>query len=103
MLLTVIKIILAVATLAANAFYLLSLVAGAKFFLARRRAAGGELKPVSVMIPLAGADFLAYENYARLCRQDYPAAYQIVFGVREATDSSIPIVEKLQADFAGWD
>jgi ceramide glucosyltransferase len=103
MLLVVIKMILAGATLAANAFYLLSLIAGAKFFIARRPAETGNLKPVSIMIPLAGADFRAYENYARLCRQDYPAAYQIVFGVREATDSSIPIVEKLQADFAGCD
>src|SRR5262249_1594705 len=39
----------------------------------------------------------------RLCRQDYPAPYQIVFGVREASDSSIPIVRKLMAVFPDCD
>ncbi|HKP87075.1 MAG TPA: bacteriohopanetetrol glucosamine biosynthesis glycosyltransferase HpnI, partial [Blastocatellia bacterium] len=61
-----------------------------------------ELPPVSIMIPLYGADFKAYQNYALFCRQDYPR-YQIVFGVRESTDSSVPIVEKLIADFSDTD
>jgi len=54
------------------------------------------------MIPLHGADFEAYENYARFCVQDYPE-YQIVFGVRDAGDSAVPIVEKLIADFPDRD
>jgi ceramide glucosyltransferase len=103
MLLTVIKIIQACLTVAANAYYLLSLVAGAKFFLEKRRAEAVNWQAVSIMIPLAGADFRAYENYARFCCQDYPAAYQMVFGVREATDSAIPIVEKLQQDYPDRD
>jgi ceramide glucosyltransferase len=54
------------------------------------------------LVPLYGADFNAYENYARLCRQDYPE-YQIVFGVRDSGDSSIPIVQKLIEDFPNRD
>jgi ceramide glucosyltransferase len=99
MVLVVIKIILVCFTFAANAFYLLSLIAGATFFLERRRTETANWQPVSILIPLAGADFRAYENYARLCRQDYPVDYQIAFGVRERNDSAIPIVEKLKADF----
>ncbi|MBI3650427.1 MAG: bacteriohopanetetrol glucosamine biosynthesis glycosyltransferase HpnI [Acidobacteria bacterium] len=103
MLLLIIKIILVCGVFAANVFYLLSLLAGARFFLPKPQRAAVTLQPVSLLIPLAGADFNAYENYARLCRQDYPAAYQLVFGVREASDTAIPIVEKLQSDFPDRD
>jgi ceramide glucosyltransferase len=93
-----IKIILIGGTLAANAYYLLSIVAGLRFFSRSRPPLDGPLLPVSIMIPLHGADFKASQNYAELCRQDYPE-YQIVFGVRDPTDSAIPIVERLIADF----
>jgi ceramide glucosyltransferase len=95
---TVLKLTLAACTLAAVAFYLLSIVAGLRFFSSRRRDDQGSLDPATIMIPLHGADFKAYENYAGLCRQSYPE-YQIVFGVREQSDSSIPIVNKLIEDF----
>lgn len=85
-------------TLAANVYYLLSVIAGFRFFSKPRATEFQELRPVSIMVPLHGADFKAYQNYAMLCRQDYPG-YQIVFGVRDSGDSSIPIVEKLIADF----
>lgn len=85
-------------TLAANVYYLLSVIAGFRFFSKPRATEFHELRPVSIMVPLHGADFKAYQNYALLCRQDYPE-YQIVFGVRDSGDSSIPIVEKLIADF----
>jgi ceramide glucosyltransferase len=97
-----IKIALIGCTLAANAYYLLSIFAGYRFFSKPEAAQRGELRPVSIMIPLHGADFRAYQNYAELCRQDYPE-YQIVFGVRDTEDSSIPIVEKLIADFPARD
>jgi len=97
-----IRVILICGTLAANAYYLLSIVAGFRFFSRPRAAELGELPPVSIMIPLHGADFKAYQNYAELCRQDYPE-YQIVFGVRDAQDSSVHIVQKLIADFPDRD
>ena len=97
-----IKVILICGTLAANAYYLLSLVAGFRFFSRPGVGGPGALLPVSVMIPLHGADFKAYQNYAELCRQDYPE-YQLVFGVRDFGDLSVPIVEKLIADFPDRD
>lgn len=99
---TAIKLALAACTLAANAFYLLSIVAGLRFFSRSRRDENGPLEPATIMIPLHGADFKAYENYAGLCRQDYPD-YQLVFGVRDELDSSIPIVKKLIEDFPDRD
>jgi ceramide glucosyltransferase len=104
---TVIKLVLIAFALAANAFYLLSIVAGYRFF--RRGAGGGEsdgadpfTPPVSIMVPLRGADHDAYGNYVKLCCQDYPA-YQLVFGVQDGADSSIPIVRRLMSDFPGVD
>lgn len=97
-----IKVILAGCTLAANAYYLLSIVAAFRFFSRARVDEGGKLLPVTIMIPLHGADINAYDNYARFCRQDYPH-YQIVFGVREARDSSVPIVQELITNFPDRD
>lgn len=97
-----IQVILIGGTLAANVYYLLSIVAGFRFFSRPRASELGDLLPVSIMIPLHGADFKAYQNYAELCRQDYPE-YQIVFGVRDSRDSSVPIVKKLISDFPDRD
>src|SRR5688572_1864079 len=97
-----IKLILAGCTLAANAYYLLSIVAAFRFFSGSKVYESGKLLPVTIMIPLHGADFNAYDNYARFCRQNYPQ-YQIVFGVREAEDPSIPIVKQLIASFPDRD
>jgi ceramide glucosyltransferase len=100
---TILIIILVCCVIAANGFYLLSFYAAAKFFLKKDPSPDAQPQPVSVMIPLAGADLRAYENYARFCRQDYPAPYQLVFGVREATDPAVSVVRKLIADFPECD
>jgi ceramide glucosyltransferase len=100
---TIIELLLAGCTLAATAFYLLSMVAAYRFFsLKPANTEAISYPPVSVMIPLHGADFKAYQNYARFCEQDY-AEFQLVFGVREADDSSIPIVERLKRDYPDRD
>ncbi|MEK6285993.1 MAG: bacteriohopanetetrol glucosamine biosynthesis glycosyltransferase HpnI [Acidobacteriota bacterium] len=97
-----IKVILAGCALAANVYYLLSIVAAFRFFSRPRLDDSVNFLPVTIMIPLHGADFKAYENYARFCRQDY-AQYQIVFGVRDSRDSSVPIVQELIANFPDRD
>ena len=57
-----------------------------------------QLPPVSILIPLSGKDFEAYDNYVSFCRQDYPD-YQLVFGVNHPEDSSIPVIRQLMIDF----
>ncbi len=52
----------------------------------------------TLLIPLCGVDFEAYNNYASFCRLDYPE-YQIVFGVQDPQDSSIPVVRRIMEDF----
>src|SRR5919198_5219108 len=102
MLIAVLKLLLTGTTIAACAFYLLSLLAALRFFQGKNVACSGELQPVSILIPLCGADAGAYNSYAAFCRQDYPG-YQIVFGVRDPLDTAIPIVRRLIADFPEQD
>jgi len=97
-----IKLLLAGSILASIAYYVLSSFAAFSFFSEPEDHHSFNHLPVTVMIPLCGADTGAYENYASFCCQDYPG-YQIVFGVRDDHDPSVPIVRKLITDFPGTD
>src|SRR5438093_7101121 len=83
-------------------YYLFSLWASALFFNQPGNHTSQEFLPVTIMVPLCGADLDAQERYAALCRLDYPD-YQIVFGARDPKDSSLPIIHRLIADFPGRD
>ncbi|MHC1728314.1 MAG: bacteriohopanetetrol glucosamine biosynthesis glycosyltransferase HpnI [Syntrophobacteraceae bacterium] len=108
MLIDLIRNFLLILAAASACYFLVSMFACRKFFSApspacRSEEAGSRLPqscrpPVSILIPLCGADFRAYENYASLCRQDYPE-FQIAFGVAHPEDSSVALVNKLKSDF----
>jgi ceramide glucosyltransferase len=97
-------------TLASVCYFLASVVAAERFFSksgekGQTGSPGSSIegpavfsRPISVLVPLCGADFRAYQNYASLCRQDYPE-FEILFGVADPRDSSLAVVEKLRADF----
>ncbi|HEY2622081.1 MAG TPA: bacteriohopanetetrol glucosamine biosynthesis glycosyltransferase HpnI [Dyella sp.] len=55
-------------------------------------------RAVSVLKPLHGAEPRLYENLRSFCLQDH-ANYQLLFGVREADDPAITVVERLIAEF----
>jgi ceramide glucosyltransferase len=121
MLLKPVRVILGALTVASACYHLVSIVAaekclGRRLPVVRRSEVGGR-KPdvypmtdgrpgqasearrgVSLLIPLCGADFRAYDNYASICRQDYPE-FEIVFGVSDPEDSARAVVAQLQADF----
>jgi ceramide glucosyltransferase len=102
MLITALKLLCTGATLAACAFYLLSMLAAMRFFRGTTTHQASELGPVSILIPLCGADAGAYESYEAFCHQDY-SVYQIVFGVRDPLDAAVPIVRRLMANFPDRD
>ena len=86
------------------AYYLFSADSARRFFSAarskrREESAGGEFAPpVSILKPVRGLDLHAYENFASFCQQEYPA-YEVLFGVSDADDPAIPVIEKLIHDF----
>jgi len=92
---------LAVAGTAASiAYYIVCLWSAAKF-LGERKAADKSVRPtlaVSILKPLRGTDPEMYESFRSHCLQDYPE-YEIIFGVSDANDPAIPLVEQLQAEF----
>ena len=51
-------------------------------------------RPVTLLKPLCGAEPGLYENLRSFCLQDYPH-YQIVFGVQDAADPALKVVERL--------
>lgn len=68
------------------------------FFKPGRRAPGDFAPPVSILKPVKGVDAQAYENFAAFCRQDYPV-YEVLFGVADASDPVIPLIERLKHEF----
>jgi ceramide glucosyltransferase len=81
------------------AYYLIALFSAARFF---RRAdvppSSDFLPPISNLKPIRGVDPDAYENFASLCRQDYPD-YELLFCVSSSDDPVVPILEQLARDF----
>lgn len=96
------SLLLTLLCLGSIGYYLTCLVAARRFFARPPASRLSQPPPVSILIPLAGKDFEAYDNYVSYCRQDYPD-YQIVFGVNRAEDSSIPVIRRLIADFPEHD
>lgn len=99
MLLSTIAHSLAALTAASIIYCLVCIIAARRFFT--ESAVGNpplDCPPVTILIPLCGADFKALDNYGSLCRQDYPQ-FQIVFGVQDPGDSSIEVVRHLMERF----
>ncbi len=100
-----IRVALFVCVIAANVYYLISVIAGLAWFADRRRqrALGSSFTPpLTILKPVRGADADAYENFASFCRQDYPE-FRIVFGVHDESDSAVPVIRRLMAEFPGRD
>jgi ceramide glucosyltransferase len=84
-------------------YYLITLYSSWRFFKAGGRAgkanAGAEFAPpISNLKPIRGLDPDAYENFATLCRQDYPE-YELLFCVGSMEDPVVPVLEQLARDF----
>ena len=69
--------------------------AAARGAAARARAS---MPPVTVFKPLCGAEPETYECLRSFCDQDYPE-FEVVFGVADAGDPVVAVVERLQEEY----
>ncbi len=88
-------------TAPALAYACITLYCGRSFF-AKPRALPDFAPPVSILKPVKGMDADSFDNFASLCRQDYPQ-FQIVFAAASPADPVIPVIERLMAAFPGGD
>jgi ceramide glucosyltransferase len=99
----IVAIIAALGAILSLAYYTLCLYSAVQF-LRQSQPQGSaprepqSLPPVSILKPLKGTDPQMYEGLRSHCLQDYPD-YEIVFGVSEASDPAVPVVNRLQTDF----
>jgi len=95
------RLMLLICVIAAIVYYGIALWAGWLWFRDRRRQRALGLAytpPVTILIPVRGADPGAYENFASFCWQDYPG-YQIIFGARDEDDPAVAVIRQLKTDF----
>jgi ceramide glucosyltransferase len=74
----------------------------ASFARKRRDTNPFERPPVTILKPLHGYEPLLEEALETLCQQAYPE-FQVVFGVQDAADPAIAVVDRLQARFPDLD
>ncbi|MEJ2432011.1 MAG: bacteriohopanetetrol glucosamine biosynthesis glycosyltransferase HpnI [Pseudolabrys sp.] len=61
-------------------------------------AAASSAPPVTVLVPLCGAEPGLYSRLGALCEQDYPAPVQVLCAIQDPDDPAVAVVEKLAAD-----
>jgi len=84
-------------------YYAISIFSSWRFFRHRRiLPAVPFTPPVSNIKPIRGFDPDSYENFASLCRQDYPR-FELLFCVGSQDDSAVPVIQKLIHDFPETD
>ena len=81
-------------------YYLIAIYSSWRYFRYPQVQLADYTPPLSNLKPIRGVDPDAYENFASLCRQDYPD-YELLFCVSSASDPVVAVLEKLQRDFPG--
>lgn len=69
----------------------------------RRPVGSGPLPGVTVLKPLKGEGVDLHANLVTFCHQDYPSPVQIVFGVADAHDPAVAIVQQIRREFPDRD
>ena len=83
-------------------FYGSAMSAAARFSSSRLSTDGTFQPPITILKPVCGLEPETYDCFASFCRQDYPV-YQIIFGIRDAADPGVAVVERLRRDFPAVD
>jgi len=89
--------VISVVLVACGIAYNLLAIAGALRFRPRRLVSGYQ-PPVSILKPVRGRDPRFYEAIRSHAAQQYPE-FEILFGVADADDASLPDIARLAAEF----
>lgn len=54
----------------------------------------GDAAPVSILIPIKGADSESFQNWLSACRQDYPE-YEVLMGVMDRDDPAVAVIHEV--------
>lgn len=95
-------LVLLLLCLSATWFYCYAIYAAVDFFGRPEPIDPDFHPPVTILKPICGLDSDTYENLASFCQQDYPQ-YQIIFGVRDAQDAVVEVVQKIIYNFPDID
>ena len=96
-----IEAVTALLTLAGIAYLLLALWGARDYVAAVKKARSSKsfARSVSLLKPLKGVDPRMYAGLVSHCRQEYPAPFELVFGVHRLDDPAVAEVERLRAEF----
>jgi ceramide glucosyltransferase len=99
----ILKILFALGTAASICYYCLCIWSAVAFLREEKKSDKSArstklLPPISILKPLKGTDPEMYENLRSHCLQDYPE-YEIIFGVSEADDPALGLVQQLKQEF----
>jgi ceramide glucosyltransferase len=94
------ELIAVIGSFSSIAYYLLSMWSARRFVrnAANISAALPISSPVSILKPLKGTDPEMYESFRSHCLQNYPQ-FEMIFGVSDAADPAIDLVERLRKEF----
>jgi ceramide glucosyltransferase len=93
------RLLILVIAVAPLAYYATATFAALRFFGRERARKIALYTPAaSLLKPVHGVDFGSYENFASFCTQDYPD-YEILFGVGDASDPALPLIQRLMTEF----
>jgi ceramide glucosyltransferase len=98
---TAIELAAALLTVAGIVYMLLALWGGRDYVRAVRRERAGEAftPGVTLLKPLKGIDPRMFPGLESHCRQDYPAPFELIFGVHRLDDPAVAEVDRLRAAF----
>ena len=88
---------------AAGCVYTLVAVAAVARLAQNSRPIAAACPGVTILKPLSGAAPDLYDDLASFCDQDYAGPVQVLFGVQDAADPAVGIVERLIAERPGRD
>ena len=71
-------------------------------FGGQQPAQSGYCPAIALLKPVCGIEPELYENLRSFCDLDYPD-YQVVFGVRDAQDPAIAVIERIIKEFPQHD